>query len=170
MTGTVTSSPKDTTAVRSLAWIEAKRFARHPIFLIGLVLAFGLLIQQIVTAPGGGADMTPEGNAIQAAFFLGCFGLLAADRLTRGAFRSREVAVASPGEPTPTPNPIPTPTPQITAEISLPPGVTPAPPTPTPIPTPTPPDDCEDGVDNDGDLLIDELDPGCILDGNEASA
>jgi hypothetical protein len=96
MTDTVTTSAQDATALRSLAWIEAKRFARHPIFLIGLVLAFGLLIQQVVTAPGGGADMTPEGNAIEAAFFLGCFGLLAADRLTRGAFRSREVAVASP--------------------------------------------------------------------------
>jgi hypothetical protein len=32
------------------------------------------------------------------------------------------------------------------------------------------PDDCEDGVDNDGDSLIDVLDPGCLLDGNEASA
>jgi hypothetical protein len=32
------------------------------------------------------------------------------------------------------------------------------------------PDDCEDGVDNDGDSLIDVLDPGCLLDGNEVSA
>jgi hypothetical protein len=96
MAGTVTTSTNDATALRSLAWIEAKRFARHPIFLIGLVAAYGLLVVQLVGAPGGDATMTPEGNAIQAAFFLGCFGLLTADRLTRSAFRSREVSAASP--------------------------------------------------------------------------
>lgn len=96
MADTLASSRNDTTALRSLAWIEAKRFARHPIFLVGLLLAFGFLILQVVSAPGGDPSMTPEGNAVQAAFFLGCFGLLTADRLTRGAFRSREVAVASP--------------------------------------------------------------------------
>jgi hypothetical protein len=45
------------------------------------------------------------------------------------------------------------------------------PPTPAPTPEPTPvPDDCADFVDNDGDFLIDLADPGCLLDGNEASA
>lgn len=96
MTGTISTPVNDRAALRSLAWIEARRFARHPIFIVGVVLAYGLLIVQIVSAPGGDAASTPEGNAVQAAFFLGCFGLLAADRLTRGAFRSREVAVASP--------------------------------------------------------------------------
>ncbi|HEX2193409.1 MAG TPA: hypothetical protein VHK63_00355 [Candidatus Limnocylindria bacterium] len=50
-----------------------------------------------------------------------------------------------------------------------------APPSPTqpttPEPTPSPiVDDCEDGLDNDGDLLVDLADPGCLLDGNEPSA
>jgi hypothetical protein len=60
------------------------------------------------------------------------------------------------GSPTPTPTAPVTPTPSATA-------------TPTPEPSPGP-DDCADGIDNDGDLLIDTLDPGCLLDGNEASA
>jgi hypothetical protein len=68
----------------------------------------------------------------------------------------------------PTASPTPVPTAQPTAVP------TPAPtPVPTPVPTPSPspvPDDCEDAVDNDGDLLIDALDPGCLLDGNEPSA
>lgn len=57
--------------------------------------------------------------------------------------------------PTPTSPPTPIPT------------STPPPPTPTPTPTL---DDCEDGIDNDGDLLVDGLDPGCVLDGDEVSA
>lgn len=74
----------------------------------------------------------------------------------------------------------PTATPAPTATASPPP--TPAPtavptPIPTPIPTPPPtppptpvPDDCANGIDDDGDLLVDILDPGCVLTGNEADA
>jgi hypothetical protein len=60
------------------------------------------------------------------------------------------------GSPTPTPSGSETPVPSETAS-------------PTPEPSPGP-DDCADGIDNDGDLLIDALDPGCLLDGDEASA
>jgi len=81
--------------------------------------------------------------------------------------------------PTPTPRPqtlepTPAPTPRPTVRVTPTPIPTPIPtPVPTPVPTlvPTPvPDDCEDGIDNDGDLLIDVLDPGCAVDGNEPSA
>lgn len=34
----------------------------------------------------------------------------------------------------------------------------------------TPTTDCEDGVDNDGDFLIDDLDPGCVLNGGISEA
>jgi hypothetical protein len=62
--------------------------------------------------------------------------------------------------PTPVASPVPTPTPTATPTD-----------TPTPEATPTPaPDDCADGIDNDGDTFIDGLDPGCVLDGNEPSA
>jgi OOP family OmpA-OmpF porin len=47
---------------------------------------------------------------------------------------------------------------------------------PTPVPTPTPPPQCSDGLDNDGDLLIDFAladplsDPGCsAADDNDES-
>ena len=78
------------------------------------------------------------------------------------AATARPSATATPRSATPRPTAAATPTP------------TPLPtPTPTPVPTPTPtpvPDDCADGIDNDGDLLIDALDPGCAFDGNEDSA
>lgn len=69
--------------------------------------------------------------------------------------------------PAPTPLMTPAPTPIPTALPTVSPTPTP---TPTSDPTPPPTDDCEDGIDNDGDLLIDVLDPGCLSDGNESSA
>jgi hypothetical protein len=75
-------------------------------------------------------------------------------------------SVAPTAVPTARPTPIPTPRP-----------TTPPTPSPTAVPTPEPtltplpvPDDCQDGVDNDDDLLVDAADPGCLLNGNETSA
>jgi outer membrane biosynthesis protein TonB len=87
------------------------------------------------------------------------------------------IAVPPPVAPPP-PTPIATPRPTVAATpipslIPTPsPTVAPTPlPTPEPTAVPTPvPDDCEDGIDNDGDELIDALDPGCVLTGDEASA
>lgn len=73
-------------------------------------------------------------------------------------------------EPTPPPTPVQTVPPTATAPPTPPPPTQPPTPSPTLEPTPEPLDDCEDGVDNDGDGLVDDLDPGCLLDGNEASA
>jgi hypothetical protein len=77
------------------------------------------------------------------------------------------VSASSPTSVAPSPSPTSTPT---GSPTPTPPGSA----TPDPAPTPTPqpsagPDDCADGIDNDGDLLIDGLDPGCLLDGDEAS-
>jgi len=58
--------------------------------------------------------------------------------------------------PPPEPTPVPT---------QAPPQPTPAPPQPTP--TAAPAANCSNDVDDDGDLLIDFLDPGCALFGNE---
>ena len=59
--------------------------------------------------------------------------------------------------PTPPPTVAPTPTP--------PPSTPPPTPEPTPLPTPVPTANanCFDGIDNDGDGLVDQLDPGCLL-------
>jgi hypothetical protein len=76
----------------------------------------------------------------------------------------------SPATPGPTPLP-PPPTPEPTL---LPPPPTPEPtllpPPPTPEPTPAPASECSDGVDNDGDLLTDLADLGCLLFDDESDA
>ena len=89
-------------------------------------------------------------------------------------------APTRPALPTPAPTIAPTPPPAPSATASPPPTPPPTPiptpaatpsPAPTQEPTPTPtPDDCADGIDNDGDSLIDALDPGCLLSGDEAAA
>jgi hypothetical protein len=73
--------------------------------------------------------------------------------------------------PPPTGTPAPTQRPSRTASPTSSPTPT-QPPTPEPTPEPTPPplDDCEDGIDNDGDSFVDLEDPGCTLFGDEASA
>jgi hypothetical protein len=73
-----------------------------------------------------------------------------------------------PPPPPPSVGPAATPTPRPTPTSAPTPAPTPTPTVP-PTPTPSPAlDDCEDGIDNDGDLLIDALDPGCALTGDEA--
>lgn len=84
---------------------------------------------------------------------------------------------------TPAPAPTPTPVPAATPSPTPPPPPTPTPaPTPTdepaPVPTPTPAEgesaasdaSCDNGLDDDGDLLIDLLDPGCVVGSRESDA
>ena len=80
-----------------------------------------------------------------------------------------EPTVAPTPEPTPPPTPEPTvePTPEPTPEPTVEP--TPEPTlAPTPEPTAAPVSECADGIDNDGDQLVDLADPGCAL-GYEAA-
>ena len=73
--------------------------------------------------------------------------------------------------PAPTPPPTPDPTPVPTPAPTPPPTPDPTPvPTPDPTPEPPPPDNCADGIDNDGDLLVDLIDPGCLLADDENAA
>ncbi len=65
-----------------------------------------------------------------------------------------------PPPPPPTADPTPPPPPPPTPEPPPPPPPTPD---PTPTPEPNPSGECADGADNDGDFLIDLLDPGCLL-------
>jgi hypothetical protein len=80
-------------------------------------------------------------------------------RPSASATPSNSVAPSASASATPTASPTPTP-----------PGSATPDPGPTPTPQPSPGlDDCADLIDNDGDSLIDGLDPGCGLDGDEAS-
>jgi hypothetical protein len=75
-----------------MAQIEAKRFARHPVFLTGVALAFGLLVLMFTMddAPDPGDLLSMP---VVPAFFIGLTSLVTAARLTR----STEVAVEAVG-------------------------------------------------------------------------
>ncbi|MCZ7588134.1 MAG: hypothetical protein M5U27_04585 [Gaiella sp.] len=71
-----------------LAWIEAKRFARHPLFLTGFVLA--------LVFSGGEYGPAELDHQFVPAFFVGLFGLVVAARLTASTRRSEAVVDAAP--------------------------------------------------------------------------
>lgn len=79
-------------AVRSTIWplarIEAKRYARHPVFLIGLLLG-------IVFSAGEHGPIELDYQVIPS-FFIGVLGLVLATRLTTSTGRSRPVVDAAP--------------------------------------------------------------------------
>jgi hypothetical protein len=74
--------------LRPLAWIEAKRFARHPLFLTGFVLA--------LLASGGEYGPVELDHGFVPAFFVGIFGLVVATRLTGSTRRCEAVVDAAP--------------------------------------------------------------------------
>ena len=85
-----------TATLRQLAWVEAKRFALHPVFLIGVVL---LVIPTVAVAD----DRSPDslGTTVFPAFFIGIFSFVAAYRLTRSTRPAAEAVDAAPvGETT----------------------------------------------------------------------
>jgi hypothetical protein len=113
--------------------------------------------------PGGVGD--PSG-----APFTTAPGASAPASLPPGVTPPPSVQASQPGEPTSPPSSDPTapPPPPVTPEPTPPPTPQPTPeptppPTPEPTPEPNPSGECVDGIDNDGDLLIDILDPGCLL-------
>ncbi len=92
MSTTLTRPDVDPAAtVRELALADAKRFARHPLFIIGVVATIGL-------TPWAATDRaaSPLGLSILQSFFLGIFGLVVAHRLTTALRSSREVVESLP--------------------------------------------------------------------------
>jgi len=71
-----------------LVWIEAKRFARHPLFLAGFALA--------LLASGGEYGPVELDHGFVPAFFVGIFGLVVAARLTASTRRCEAVVDAAP--------------------------------------------------------------------------
>lgn len=78
--------------IRPLARIEATRYARHPLFLVGLLLG--------VLASAGERGPIELDFQVIPAFFIGVFGIVVAARLTRSTDRSRPVVDAAPVSPT----------------------------------------------------------------------
>ncbi len=93
MSAPVTSRPSvDTVAtVRELALVDARRFARHPLFIFGVVANFVLIY-------AAARDRVPDplAIAISPAFFLGIFGLVVAHRLTTSLRRTHELVDSMP--------------------------------------------------------------------------
>lgn len=76
-----------------LARIEARRFARHPLFLVGVGLLVVTLVMEVMADPVNPGQMA---NPIYPAMLLGVFGLVVAARLTRTSSRSLETLGAPP--------------------------------------------------------------------------
>jgi hypothetical protein len=82
--------------LRTMAGIEARRLARHPAFLIGVVLAFGLLVLMFAL------DEAPDLSDLLSmpvipAFFIGLPSLVATARLTRSTESTAEAIGTAPG-------------------------------------------------------------------------
>lgn len=81
---------------RAMAVIEAKRLARHPVFITGVLLAFGVfaLMLFLDDAPDLGDVLS---TPVIPAFFIGLTSLIATARLTRSTEESVEAVGTAPG-------------------------------------------------------------------------
>jgi hypothetical protein len=94
-TATATSPTVTTSAtLRELALVNAKKFARHPLFVFGVVANFALIY-----ASARDRVPSPLGIAISPAFFVGIFGLVVAYRLTTSLRRTHELVDSMPSSP-----------------------------------------------------------------------
>ena len=92
------AAPADTglvsrSIVLRLAAIEARRFARHPLFLVGLALVVLTGVSEVVKTP---PTVGALGLPIEPAMGLGVFGLVVAARLTRSTSRALDSLGAPP--------------------------------------------------------------------------
>ena len=78
-----------------MARIEARRLARHPVFLVGVVLSFALLILMYVSDDPVFVDVLS--TPVIPAFFIGLTSLVATARLTRSTEAAVEAVQTAPG-------------------------------------------------------------------------
>lgn len=78
----------------SLARAEARRFARHPLFVIGAGFVAVLSVAGLVQGQPAGQD--PMGNIVLIGFFIGVFGFVVAHRMTTSMRRTGDVAETAP--------------------------------------------------------------------------
>jgi len=82
--------------LRALAVAESKRYARHPLFLIGAAATIFFTVQQPVVHGHFRADVLDM--PLMPAFFLGVLGFVVAHRLTTSLRRTDEVVATIPVE------------------------------------------------------------------------
>ncbi len=94
---TISESATDSPGLGVMAGIETRRLARHPAFLIGVVLTFGVTLALFVFA----SDSPERGDMlafpIVPAFFMGLTSLVAMARLTRSTEVTAEALGTAPG-------------------------------------------------------------------------
>lgn len=95
----MTTLPTPTTAAGSsvvgMARIEARRFARHPLFLLSVLAAFGGITYLGLT--GDEPDSDYLSWPVLPAFFIGCTSIVVAARLTRSTESAVEAIATAPG-------------------------------------------------------------------------
>jgi hypothetical protein len=87
--------------LRTLAGIEARRYARHPLFLIGVALMVWTMVSMAKGLADGTGDaqiLLVSDSAVLPAFFLGVLGVFVGHRLTRSMARAGEAVEASPAD------------------------------------------------------------------------
>ena len=73
--------------------MEAKRFARHPLFLFGVAI---MLIPMVAVLWQQELDANPMAGTLFIAFLIGVFGFIVAHRLTTSLLRTRDLAGTTP--------------------------------------------------------------------------
>ena len=81
---------------RAMAGIEARRMARHPVFLLGVVLAFVVLGLFLATTKEAGVPDVPT-LPLLGAFYIGLASVIAAARLTTATDVAVEAVATTPG-------------------------------------------------------------------------
>ena len=74
----------------ALARADARRYARHPLFVIPCAILVVALVVDVAQQKGGGTN--PLIGTMTIAFLLGVFGFVVAHRLTTSLLRTRELA------------------------------------------------------------------------------
>ena len=87
--------------LRTLAGVEARRYARHPLFITGVALMVWAMVgmaQGLASSTGDAQLLLVSDGTTVPAFFLGVLGVLVGHRLTRSMARSSEAVEASPAD------------------------------------------------------------------------
>ena len=84
-------------SLSTMVGIEARRFARHPLFVLGVVAAFGVTVLLNVNDDPYASDVLSW--PVVPAFFIGLTSLVVAAGLTRSTESAAEAMAATPGTP-----------------------------------------------------------------------
>lgn len=94
-------APARATTLRTLAGLEARRYARHPLFVTGvalLVVVMAIISRDLKNGTADPASAAAGDIGIAPAFFLGLLGVFVGHRLTRSMARSTDAVQASPAD------------------------------------------------------------------------